>query len=497
MKRILLIIVFSFLVTSCSTAPREGNVTILHTNDMHSQFVSLPATWVKKDVQPLVGGMVALEYFIRQARTQFPDALMLDAGDICTGTLLSKIDHNGALNGGFVEMMNIIDYDAFTIGNHEFDNGQDNLHALLNLAEFDVLSANLYADGKQIAPKAYEIYKVNGLRVGVIGLILSDLYQMTAKKNLGDIEVLDPAKTVQQVIDRIDSKTDLIIVLTHQGDDNDLELAQQIKNADIIVGGHSHTRIKKPRKENGILIVQAGSKTRDLGRLTVKVAGDTISSYDGELTTTWVDSVKEPNSAMQKLVNDFQQNIDSEYGQKIGTLKTAWKKHNNYETNIGNFISDVMREKTNTDVAFLNSGGIRKSMPAGPITKMDILEILPFSNYVVVFECTGQQIFDIVKNSIDQNVNGDSGILQLSGVECHYRVLNNQVEVTSFKIGGTEMQVNKIYRATTVDFVLSNLSGYTFNTIETTPILLSEMVMDYIVENPIVESRVEGRIKKN
>ena len=495
MKRILLILVFCLFIISCEMIPPQGRVTILHTNDMHSQFVPVPATWIKKDVQPKIGGMVALEYFVRDAKTQFPNALMLDAGDFCTGTLLSNIEHNGALNGGFVEMMNVIGYDASTIGNHEFDNGQDNLRAMLNFAEFDVLSANLMIGGERFAPKAYEIYSVNGLRVGIIGLILSDLSQMTSKKNLAGIEVLDPVATAQRLVDEIDPKTDLIILLTHQGDDNDIELARRIENADIIVGGHSHARTKTPIKENGILIVQAGSKTRDLGRLTVDVAGDTIASYEGELISTWVDSVKEPNPIMKKLVDDFQQNIDKEYGQVIGALESAWKKHNDFETNLGNFITDVMRTRTDVEVAFLNSGGIRKSMPAGPITKMDILEILPFSNYVVSFALTGEQLSQIIAGAFKDNVFGGSGILQVSGLECRYKVLEKDVLLTNLKVHGNDLVADRIYRAATVDFVLSNLSEYDFSHVETSPQLLSDMIIEYIEANPYVASRVEGRIQ--
>ena len=495
-KRILLIFVFCFSVISFAKTPRQGRVTILHTNDMHAQFTPLPATWIKRDVKPQIGGMVALEYFIRQAKTQFPNALLLDGGDICTGTLLSNIEYAGALNGGFVKMMNLIGYDAFTIGNHEFDNGQENLHKLIGLANFDVLSANLLVDGKQFAPKACEIYNVNGVRVGVIGLILSDLDHVAAKKNLAGIDVDDPAQTAQRYIDKIDPKTDLIILLTHEGDDNDMELAQQIKNADIIVGAHSHTRIEKPIVKNGVIIVQAGSKSRYLGRLTVDVAGDTVSSYAGELTPVWVDSVKAQNPEMKKLVDGFQSQITADYGRQIGALKTAWRKNNDVETNLGDYISDVMRLTAKTDIAFLNSGGIRKSLPAGPITKMDVMEILPFSNYVVSFKLTGQQLAQIMTRALQNNIFGDSGILQVSGLKCAYKVGDRTVKITGLTVNGEKVQPDNVYSAATVDFVLGGLEDYEFRDVVTTPQLLSDMVIEYIEAHPEVETSIEARIIK-
>ena len=496
MKRILLVLILCFVVISCANTSRTGRLTILHTNDMHAQFTPLSATWIKSDVKPRIGGMVALDYFIDRARTQFANALLLDAGDICTGTLLSKIDYNGALNGGFVEMMNLIGYDAFTIGNHEFDNGQENLHKLVGLADFDVLSANLLFDGKLFAPKAYEIYNVNGLRVGVIGLILADLDHVTAKKNLTGIEVDDPAETAQRLIDEIDPKTDLIILLTHQGDDHDVELAENIRNADIIIGGHSHTRIDTPIVKNGVIIVQAGSKTRYLGRLTVDVAGDTVSSFDGELIPVWVDSVRNPNPVMKGLVDNFQSSIEKEYGRQIGVLKTAWRKNNDAETNLGNYITDVMRETMKVDLAFINSGGIRKSLPAGPITKVDVMEILPFSNYLVSFKLTGQQLMQIMTNALRHNIFGDAGVLQVSGIECRYKVGGGQVTVTSLKVNGEEVQPAKMYSAATVDFVLGGMEEYEFQDVVTTPQLLSDVVIEYIEAHPEVDSSVESRISK-
>ena len=319
---------------------------------------------------------------------------------------------------------------------------------------------------------------------------------MTAKKNLAGIKVDDTAQTAQRLINKIDPKTDLIILLTHEGDDNDMELAQQIKNADIIVGAHSHTRIEKPIVKNGVIIVQAGSKSRYLGRLTVDVAGDTVTSFDGELIPTWNDSVKAPNPEMKKLVDGFQSQITADYGRQIGALKTAWRKNNDVETNLGDYISDVMRLTAKTDIAFLNSGGIRKSLPAGPITKMDVMEILPFSNYVVSFKFTGRQLAQIMTRALQNNVFGDSGILQVSGLKCAYKVGDRTVKITSLMVNGEKVQPDNVYSAATVDFVLGGLEDYEFRDVVTTPQLLSDMVIEFIEAHPQVDTSIEARIIK-
>ena len=412
---------FIFAVTGCSNT-HDGQITIIHTNDMHSQYVPMKATWVKKNPRPEICGMVALQYFIAQQRSKYPTSLLLDAGDILTGTPISKIKVHDVYGGGFVDMINLIGYKAFTIGNHEFDEGQENLKKLIQLFNCDVLSANLFTDGQLFADKSYTIYKVGTLRVGVIGLILRDLAGVAAKKNLLGITVAEPAKTAQKYIDEIDAKTDLIILLTHEGVDEDKDLAGKIHNADIIVGGHSHTRLEQPVKKNDILIVQAGSKTRYVGRLTVDVAGDTVSHFDYQLVPTWVDSVKKPDPKMVELVEKYRVQIDKEYNKQIGTLLTDWGQANNAESNLGDFLTDAVRDICRTDFAVLNSGGIRKTLSAGPITKLNIVEILPFSNYLVKFKCTGKQLLKLMQTNAQSAVDHSHGILQVSGIKYKYRV---------------------------------------------------------------------------
>lgn len=486
------------LTLSCHGAPRKGQVTILHTNDMHAQFVPAPATWVQQTPRPLIGGMVALDYYVREQRILYPNSLLLDAGDISTGTLLSKISYNGVLNGGFVEMMNLIGYDAVAIGNHEFDEGQENMRHMFSMAQFDVLSANLTVDGKAAAPLPYKIYSVDGLRVGVIGLVLSDLYSMVAEKNLVGVRVADPVETAQRLIDDIDDKTDLIVLLTHQGDDQDILLAQKIHGADIIVGGHSHTLLKEPILENGLIIVQTGSKCRSLGSLTVEVKGDTISSFDYNLINLWADNVKSPDPKMTALVQQFQQQIDAEYGRQIGVLKTDWKSTDNEESNIGNFITDVMRKETGSDAAFMNSGGIRKSLPAGPIKRSDIMEILPFSNYVVTFELTGDQLIRLIEKDVRDHVQKGSSLYQISGLSYMFRQgKNKEGELLEARIQGALINPAKTYRGVTVDFVMDKWrQNFVFQNVRQTADLISDVVVQYIEKNPEITSTIDGRIRR-
>ncbi len=493
---LLLLIVFFSL--QCNES-QQGRVTLLHTNDMHSQYVPLKATWLEQEPKPLIGGMVALDYYIRQQRESYPHSLLLDAGDFCTGTPLSKIEYKGAQNGGFVEMMNLIGYDAVTIGNHEFDEGQKNLRKLLALLNCDVLSSNLFVNEKMFADQSFKIYKAGDLRIGVIGVMLKNLAGMAARKNLGGITVKDPAPVVQSIIDKIDSKTDLIIVLTHQGRDEDVSLAEQLGRADVIVGGHSHTRINEAMEINSMLIVQAGSKTHYLGRLTMDVAGDTVANYEYELIPTWVKNVEKPDPHIKALVDTFQQRIDAEYNEHIGTLAVDWHNHNFQETGPGNFICDAMRAITGTDIAILNSGGIRKSLSAGPITKLDVVEILPFTNYVVTFDLTGEQLLRLIRDNIHAAMSHDYSIVQISGFSYAYRVNNSSGDLVFARVNDEPLQPGKTYSCTSVDYLYDQLTeryDYSFTNFNQEATIIADLVIDYIKAHPDITTSVEGRIQK-
>lgn len=487
-----------FISPACSDSE---SVTILHTNDMHSQYLPLKATWIREEPKPLIGGMVALKYFVDQERSQNKNLLVLDAGDIMTGTPLSNIEVDGAVCGGFVQMMNLIGYHATIIGNHEFDNGVQNLKRLIRLMNFEVLSANLFTVDTLFAPKAYEIYQVGNVKVGVIGLIMEDLFGVVSKKHTDGLKVGRISEAAQTYIDKIDPETDLIVLLTHQGFEEDSLLAESVNGADVIVGGHSHTRLTKPHKINDVLVVQAGAEARYLGRLDLEVEDDKVTQYEGKLIPLWVEEVKKPNPKMEQLVNKYQEQIHQEYGTVIGTLKVPWKTSRRWECNLGDWLADAMRDYAGTEFALINSGGIRKPMQPGPITKLDIVEILPFSNYLIKFTCTGEQLIKFILENAEASVHETHGILQVSGLSYAYRVeAGKKVTIISANINGSDIHPERTYTGVSLDYVLigQEMQYLKFQpkSVENLGVLISDAVIEYLQDHPVVDLPVQGRIRK-
>lgn len=497
----LFIFILSLVAFNGCNSSHEGRITILHTNDLHCQYVPMTASWIDADPKPEIGGMIALDYYVDQMRRQYPNSLLLDAGDMLTGTPLARIEASGAIGGGFADMMNLLDYDATTIGNHEFDNGQENISRLIRAMDFDVLCANLFINGKQVAPKGYEIYRVGNIRVGVIGLTMGYMTDIINKKYTPGVTSPDPLETAQKIVKKIDPKTDVIILLIHQGIEYDRELAEKIENVDVIVGGHSHTRLEQAEKHNGVLVVQAGSKTRYLGRLTIDVAGDSVAAYESELVPVWVDSVKNPDPQMVELVQKYQNEIDKEYNVQVGTLLSDWSTAGEGECNIGNFIADAFREVCEVDFALVNKGGIRKGLEAGPIRKLNIVEIMPFSNYLLTFEATGEELITIARHNAESLALNNKTLLQFSGLTFSYSLLpDGTVKLEDVRINGAPVDPSATYRGATVDYVLDGgaerYMGFKPASFKETGMVDVDALFEYLSRHPQVDSKIEGRIKQ-
>lgn len=252
----------------------KKQLTILHTNDVHSHIEPFPANDV---TYPNQGGIARRYSLIQKIKQENPNTLLLDAGDIFQGTPYFNF------YGGEIEfkLMSKLGYEAATLGNHDFDNGIDGLYAQLPHANFEFLCSNYdfsntVMDGHT---KNYRIFQKNGLKVGVFGLGI-ELHGLVLKKLYKETQYLDPVGIAQEVSNTLKNveNCDLVICLSHLGyhyqNDkiDDLKLAAQTKNIDLIIGGHTHTFLPKPTitknsEGKNMLINQVGWAGVNLGRI--------------------------------------------------------------------------------------------------------------------------------------------------------------------------------------------------------------------------------------
>lgn len=451
--------VLPLLIAGLTAAVMQAQVTtltILHTNDMHAAFAPHEAYWVKATPRPLVGGFAELKYIADSIRATKRATLMLDAGDVMTGNPITERTYAGARGGALFAMMDSIGYDAWCPGNHDFDVSQDNLRTLVRIARFPTVCANLVdsAGRYPVGNVPYVILERGGIRLGIIGLISQELYDLVNQTNLSGIRVLPPAETAQKFIDELKPATDIVIALTHEGVDEDSQLAAEVHGLAIIVGGHSHTRLRHPKVVNGVLIVQTGSNAENLGVLDITVEGGRVTSYDGNLLPLWQQGTR-PRSRVAVLADSMQREIDREYDAVIGTLGGNWTRSET-QSAIGTFLADAQREAAGADVGFMNNGGIRRDVAAGPLTKKTLFEVLPFRNVLATFQLTGKQLRDVMV----YNVGKKPGI-QIAGMSGRWRKLEGGgVEFTSITVGGRPLDEGRSYACAASDFFVGEGKKY-------------------------------------
>ena len=471
---------------------------LLHTNDMHAQFIPSEAFWVDGDDKPLIGGFSALKGYIEREQTLGIPSILLDAGDLMTGTPLSNIVIDGIEGGALLTLMGEIGYDVMTLGNHEFDNGQENVSKFYDYADFPIINANLLKDGKNISPSAYEILEIAGIKIGIVGLMTEEFYEVTAKSVIAGIELGNTVELTKEIVNKIDPITDLIILLTHASVDEDRSLAREVPLIDIIVGGHSHTRLVKPIVENGVIIVQTGSRTSNLGRLEFTVQGDSVSEFSGKLIPTWVDSI-DIDPSFAKTIEGFEIAINNIYGDTLATLVNELVRSRG-ESNIGSWIASIFKETTNSDFGIINSGGIRKGAGAGYLTKLDVIEILPFKNYLTTFDITGEELLSMMTFLADKSLNSNQRDIQLSGISYKYKSNENGIEIIEPKVGGSPVIREKIYKAATIDYVTDSQPllylGFMPSNIEHLNKLASEVVMEHAQASKVIDAKITGAISK-
>jgi len=476
------------------------DLTVFHTNDIHGSFLPEPAAW--RDDRAPVGGFAALAAHLGRERQSAGPDLLLDAGDFMTGNPVTDIETDGIAGLAMAEFMGAAGYDVGVVGNHEFDGGLANLRALASRWPFPLLAADLRdAFGNPVFRTGPLVLERGGLRVGVMGVSCAGLAELVPPSRLAGVTTVDQIGVVREQLADLVGRTDLQVLISHSGVDADRELAAALAadGLDVIVGGHSHTRLREPLLVGDVLIVQAGSRLKNLGRLDLRVADGRVTAYRGSLVELTAGDPEAP-PAMAALVDRYARQVEAVYGVTIGHLATAWTRNSGGESNLGDWLADRLRERAGADVALVNSGGIRKGLPAGPITRLDIEEMLPFANLLVTVKLSGADLERIVRANARAAVERSHGILQVAGLRYRFRTEGGEVVVTDLAVGGRPVVADRTYTVALPDYVATMadvyLGGVALPAWTDAGVTLTEAIVDAVKASPgAISSETDGRIQ--
>ena len=471
-------------------------LNIMHSNDTHSKVELAP-----KRAQA-----------VKDIRALRPNALLLDAGDANTGTLY----YNEFKGQADLAFLNYMAYDAMTFGNHEFDQGDsDEGHqALVDFikgAKFPLVSSNidfskddkftgLFTDLISSEPENGKIYngiikEVNGEKIGIFGLTTQDTEGISSP---GEITFENYKEEAEKAVKAFEDKgVDKIVLLSHLGyDDNpggedDLSLAKAVNGIDIIVGGHSHTKLEQPdvvtTDENGVakdptIIVQAANNSDYLGTLDIVFdKNGVVVDFKGKLIS--ISGYTEDPEAV-KLLKPYKDQVELVSADEIGVTspivlenprsngddtKPSVRKN---ETILGNLITDGMLEKANkyTDkkviMALQNGGGIRTTINEGPITVGEVIEVLPFGNTLAIMDITGAELKEAFELSVGKYPVENGGFLHVSGAKVEFdssKLAGERIVSISYKDENgkyIEIEADKTYTVATNAFTAKGGDSY-------------------------------------
>lgn len=489
MRRLGFLGLSAFLVIGAPAWATPVDLTILHTNDTHDHLKPYD-TREGKDL----GGIARRATLISKLRKDAQRVLVLDAGDTFQGTPLFNF-FSGEPD---YKTMDQAGYDATTVGNHDLDNGLENLKKQYVGRRFKIISTNVLdpETGKPIFVGTH-VFERSGLKIGVFGVLGDEALLAVAEKNRRNFKFVSPYDVAQKTADSLRQQSDLVVMLSHSGLAEDLELASKVRGIDVIVGGHSHTKLEQPKEvANGAwktLVVQGFQWGEYLGKLDLKVENGKVVSYQGRLLPITKDIADDPTVA--STVAAYNDQIDRQMAVVIGQAPRGLSTEGKYvrDCELGDWTADMLRERAQADVGAMNSGGLRAALQPGAVTIGAIYTIFPFDNAVVTVDLDGATLQQILDKAA--RTPGKNGTLQYSGLT--FRVeAGRAVDV---KVGGQPLDPARSYKVATIDYIAQGNDGHQLFTrgknYHALGLLLRDAALEAVKASPTVTPPAVGRIQ--
>ncbi len=449
-------------------------LTILHTNDHHGH--AWPHTSGNCSD---VGGLAAQATVVQRLRAAAAESgaavLLLSAGDVNTGTAPSD-----ALEAApDLWAMGRIGYDAMVCGNHEFDGPAARYEAQLKAAPFPVLCANVRRGDGSVAGVSHVSFTRNGLRVAVVGVVTGST-TTTSNPALwrGPYTLADPIETAARLGESLRAEHDVLVALVHLGLNADeaaeqaspgaRTLARRTTAFDVIVDGHTHTETRQPVREGRSIIVQAGDRGRFVGNVALAVEPGGVRLTHQALVPVNAPAAGEtacptervpPDPEIARALDAERQRVSADLQQTVATIETPLTGGGNagrgFETNLGDLVADALRAEAEADVALMNSGGIRGSLPAGPLTLEALWAVLPFRNPLVRVQVSGALLRRVLDHAAALPI-GAGGFLQVSGLR--FAIAGGRA--VDIRVGDAALCDDAQYRLATSSFLIEGGDGY-------------------------------------
>jgi len=470
--------------TAAASVPDK--LIVVHTNDIHGRVVT---------DEKMVIGMAKLKTFVERLQAANPNLLILDAGDAFHGLPIITLGQGE----GMISLMNAVGYDAMVPGNHDFNYGWRRLLTISQGLNFPMIAANIrQKDGSRLFPP-YTIKTVGGYRIGILGLATPETSYMTNPANIEGLSFTDPIAEAAEIVAELREKrnVDIVIAITHLGLNPDSPttsrlLADSVPGIDLIVDGHSHTVLPVGQNTKGALIVSTGYYTNYFGKVTLAIQDKKVisakamlySNLDLQLVpaeATMTANLKKLQDSQAFLGKIIVGNTPVDLDGEMNNVRTR-------QTNLGTIVAEAVLTAGKADIAIINGGGIRASIPAGSISKLDIVSVLPFGNLVVTKKITGSQLKAALENGLYSYPTPVGRFPQVAGFTFTADFSRPAGDrVTAIDHQGRPILSDQVLLLATNDFMANGGDGYTMladNKLEGEYVAMDEALITYFQELP-------------
>lgn len=432
------------------------HITIAHTNDIHGRF----------EYGGDVMGFAHVKSVLDMLTHRNPNTLLVDAGDAIHGTVFANLEQGRTI----VDLMNMVGYDFFAPGNHDFNYGYAHLLTMRDYADFPFLAANVYKDDHRLF-NPHMIVDIEGVKVGFFGLTSPETVYKTHPDNVEGLVFTDPVDEAALVVAELEPLVDVVILIAHVGTADDTEvttydIAEQVDGIHLIVDGHSHDLPEASNVINNTHIVSAHEYLKYVGYVDILIVDGVVTSIEAHAISTaeaallgqnWeiLQYIAETKLAQEELLNEV-------VGFTSVRLEGDREMVRTQETNSGNLLTDAMRFVSGADIAITNGGGIRASIEEGDITLGDVIAMLPFGNIVVTKELTGAEIINVLE-VVTSGFTGDNQIgsfPHVSGISYTLDLNLTENRITEVTINGEAIELETVYTVATNDFLAAGGDNY-------------------------------------
>lgn len=444
---------------STSEFPEVKNTgfVILFTNDFHSQI---------EPTDDGKGGVLRLKALVDSVRTAEPYVLLADAGDLVQGTYYFSL-FNGVVE---MKMLDALKYDIRTIGNHEFDKKMTGLGEMFALSKVPAVASNYDFTATSLSQYVRPTRMVNagGIKVGFIGLNVR-LLNLVDPKACEGVVWQDAVNVADMYAGQLrDQGADIVIALSHLGYEAnssayyyDRGLVQKTRNIDMIIGGHSHTTLRKADYVTDldgdlVPVVQTGSRGANLGYAKINLDENGKPSFEYRLipVNSRLDNRVDPT--FSDIIDSYAAEVEEKMNEKIAYSPYNITRSGTLQSRLGNLTADglVWMAKeyfdVDADVGISNSGGIRANISKGDVTLGDVYAVYPFDNVLSVVDMKGSDLKEMF------NAVAAGGLPISGGVRL---VVNSSGGVSSVTVNGKAISDNQTYKVATIDYLV-NLGRY-------------------------------------